>query len=64
MNYVHPLFLKAKVAASKEDNPNWHDATTGDFADEYWEAMRVEINTFESMSASKVVERKEDMNVI
>ena len=22
-NWVHPLFLKAKSAASKEDNPNW-----------------------------------------
>ncbi len=41
VNYVHPLFLKAKAAASKEDNPNWHDATTGDFSDDYWEAMRV-----------------------
>ncbi len=64
VNYVHPLFLKAKAAASKEDNPNWHDATTGDFADEYWEAMRVEIKTLESMGAWEVVEREEDMNVI
>jgi len=22
-NHIHPLFLKAKAAASKEDNPNW-----------------------------------------
>ena len=22
-NWVHPLFLKAKSEASKEDNPNW-----------------------------------------
>ncbi len=56
VNYVHPLFLKAKAEASKEENPNWHDATTGDFADEYWEAMRVESKTLESMGAWKVME--------
>jgi hypothetical protein len=64
VNYVHPLFLKAKAAVSKEDNPNWHDATMGDFADEYWESIRVEIMTLESMGVWKVVEREEDMNVI
>ncbi len=25
-NWVHPLFLKTKSAASKEDNPNWWQA--------------------------------------
>ncbi len=64
VNYVHPLFLKAKAVASKEDNPNWHDATTGNFAYKYWEAMRVKIKTLESMVAWEVVEREEDMNVI
>ncbi len=55
VNYVHPLFLKAKAAASKEDNPNWLYATMGDFADKYLEAMRVEIKTLESMGAWEVV---------
>ncbi len=32
---VHDLFLKAKSEASKEDNPNWHQAMNGSFADEY-----------------------------
>ncbi len=41
VNYIHPLFLKAKATVSKEDNPNWHDATMGYFVDKYWEAMRV-----------------------
>ena len=41
VNYVHPLFLKARSNASKEDNPNWCEATRGLFADEYWKAMRV-----------------------
>ena len=27
VSYVHPLFLKAHSAASKEDNPNWSQAT-------------------------------------
>ncbi len=35
VNYAHPLSLKAKDAASKEEKFNWHDATTGDFADKY-----------------------------
>eukprot|EP00956_Cyclotella_meneghiniana_P041353 scaffold223888_cov20-Cyclotella_meneghiniana.AAC.1 len=25
-NWVHPLFLKAKSEASKEDNPSWKQA--------------------------------------
>ncbi len=31
---VNPFFLKAKSEASKEDNPNWHQAMNGPFADE------------------------------
>jgi len=31
MSYVHPLFLKAHSAASKEDNPSWKQATQGKF---------------------------------
>ena len=38
VNWVHPLFLKAKAAASKEDNPNYWEAMNGPFADEYWKA--------------------------
>ncbi len=34
-DWVHPLFLKAKSAASREDNPTWKEAMTGPFADEY-----------------------------
>ncbi len=32
VSYVHPLFLKAHSAASKEDNPSWKQATQGKFA--------------------------------
>ena len=27
VNYVHPLFLKARSEGSREDNPNWQEAT-------------------------------------
>ena len=46
LNYVHPLFLKAKSAASREENPNWCEATTGVFVENYWKAMKVNIDTF------------------
>ena len=64
VNYVHPLFLKAKAAASQEDNPNWRQDMNGQFADEYWEAAVTEIETLESMHAWGVVERESEMNVL
>ena len=64
VNYVHPLFLKAKAAASSEDNPNWRQAMNGQFADEYWDAAVSEIETLESMKAWEVVDQEDDMNVI
>ena len=63
-NWVHPLFLKARSAALKEDNPNWREAMTGPFAKEYWEACKVKIATLEGMDAWEVVERTADMHVI
>ena len=62
--WIHPFFLRAQAAASKEDNPNWWQAMSGPFADEYWKAAVTEIETLESMGAWEVVDRKEDMNVI
>jgi hypothetical protein len=56
VSYVHPLFLKAHLAASKEDNPNWKQATRGKFADEYWKAMELEIATLEAINAWEVLE--------
>jgi len=64
VDYVHPLFLKAKSSASREDNPNWREATRGIFADDYWNAMKVELATLESMGAWEVVDRDDSMNVI
>ena len=42
VNYVHPLFLKAKVEESIEENQNWRKATTGLFANAYWKTTRLE----------------------
>ena len=35
VNWVHPLFLKAEAATSKEDNQTWWKAMHDPFADEY-----------------------------
>ena len=56
VSYVHPLFLKAHSAASKENNPNWKQATRGKFANEYWKAMELEISTLEALNAWEVLE--------
>ena len=64
VNHVHPLFLKAKAAASGEDNPNGRQSMNGQFADEYWEAAVTEIETLEFMKAWEVVERQDDINVL
>jgi hypothetical protein len=63
-NWVHPLFLKAKSEASKEDNPSWKQAMNGPFKAEYWEAAVKEIETLEAMGAWEVVDRSEAENVI
>ena len=39
VNWVHPIFLKAHIESSKEDNPNWNQAMNGPFAYEYWKTM-------------------------
>ena len=63
-NWVHPLFLKAKSAASKEDNPNWSQAMRGPFKEEYWKAALKEIETLEQMDVWEVVDQTDGMNVI
>ena len=64
VNYVHPLFLKAKSADSQADNPNWRQAMYVQFADEYWEAAVTKIETLESMGMWKIFDREDDINVI
>ena len=54
-NQVHPLFLQAKSAESKEDNPNWWQPMSGQFSDEYWKATVVELEILEGMGAWDLV---------
>ena len=63
-NWIHPLFLKAKAAASKQDNPNWWQAMDSEFAEEFWRAAVTEIETLEAMGAWEVVDKTDEMNVI
>ena len=51
VNYIHLLFFKDKSAASQEDNPNWREATTGVFSDNYWKTMKADIAILGSMGA-------------
>ena len=52
------------MSASREDNPNWCEATRGIFADDYWNAMKVKLATLESKGAWEVVDIDDSMNVI
>ncbi len=61
MTVVHPFFLKAKSEAKKEDNPNWHQAMNGSFADEYWKAAEKEVITLEGTGAWDVVECEDNV---
>ena len=65
--WIHPLFLKARAEASKEDNPTWSKAmgAKSDFKDEFWKAAETEIATLEKeMGAWEVVDETADMNVL
>lgn len=63
-NYVHPLFLSAKTGISSGDNPSWDVAMKGDEAEDYWEAMKVELATLEAMNAWDVVDRPKHKKVL
>jgi hypothetical protein len=54
---VHPLFLKAKAETSKADNPNWKQAMSGPFAEEFWKAAVKEYRTLEGMGAWEIVDQ-------
>jgi len=51
------FFLKAKSEASKQDNPNWRDATNGPFNEEYWKAAVKELKALKKMDAWKIVDQ-------
>ena len=64
VNWVHPLFLKSKYEASKEDNPNWNQTMIGPFADKYCQAACIELEIIEVMGSWDVVDREDEMNII
>ena len=64
VNWVHPLFLKAKATTIKVDNNNWRQATNGNFYYEYWKAYCKYIETLELMEALENVDISEEINVI
>ena len=56
VKWLHPLMLAAKSLGTQADNPNWMQAMNGPFAEEYWEAACIEVETLEKMEAWDVVE--------
>ena len=64
VNYANPFVLAAKTAASSADNPTWDQAMKGPFAEEYWRAAEVEVETLEKIRAWNVIERTAEMNVL
>ncbi len=53
---VHLLFLKAKAETSKADNPNWKQAISGPFAEEFWKAAVEEYCTLKGMDTWEIVD--------
>ena len=63
--WIHPLFLKARAEASKDNNPTQGKAMKGDFKQDFWEAAEKEIKKLEKETGAwEVVDRTEDMNVL
>ena len=49
-------FFKGQVCRKYRGNPNWREATTGVFSDNYCKAMKVKIATLEFMGAWEIVD--------
>ena len=64
VKWLHPLMLAAKSLGTQADNPNWMQAMNGPFAEEYWEAACIEVETLEKMEAWDVVEQEPGMNIL
>ena len=58
------MFLKARALASKEDNTNLWEATSGPFSDEYWKSACTDIGTLDKMGAWDMIDRTDDMHFI
>ncbi|KAL7459520.1 hypothetical protein ACHAWC_011291, partial [Mediolabrus comicus] len=64
VEWLHPLMLAAKANANKEDYPNWWQAMNGPFAEEYWKAAVLEIETLEEMDTWEIVDRDDKMTTL
>ena len=64
VNYVQPLFLKAKSAISWEGNPIWREATTRVFSENDWKSMKVNNYTLKSTGAFQIVDWYDSINII
>ena len=63
-DWVHPLFLKAQAATSKEDNPTWWEAMHGPLVDEYWKAAITDSESLEETNEWKYVDNTKHMDVL
>ena len=64
VNWLHLLMMDAKSQGNDVDNLNWWHAINGEYAQEYWEAVCVEVETLEKMDAWSVMDCTPDMNVL
>jgi hypothetical protein len=49
--------LKGKAEAGKADTPNWKQAMSGPFTDEFWRAAVKENLTLEGMDAWEIIDQ-------
>ena len=60
-----PCLTQAKASKDNDDNPNWETAINGPFADNFWKACEVEMDTLENeMKTWDCVKRTPDMKVL
>ncbi len=52
-----PIIPQGYIATSKADNPSWCYDTRRKFADEYWDAMKIEIASLENIDVWSVVDQ-------
>ena len=65
VDYADPRLLQAKAFKYNEDNPSWEMAMNGPFADNFWKAAQVELDTLENdMKTWDYVKRTPGMHVL
>ena len=65
VEYADHHLLQAKAPKYNEDNPLWDMAIDGPFADKFWKACEIELNTLDNeMKTWEYVKRTTDMHVL